>query len=152
MPLPVPAPVDPVALKKIHFYELLCEAERLAVELYREESIALSVLRKNHEPIRFYDGFAHCRAWGKSLDFPTLSQRCIVEVMWEPWQGSSERVVRLPIETILERAGLNPNTPIQKFFRDQKRKRVHPALGYLLHFTKEIGWMGPPESPAPSPS
>lgn len=147
MSLPVPAPASPLAEKKIRYFQVLIEAERLAVELYREESIALSVLRKNHEPIRFYDGFAHCRAWGKSFDFPTLAQRCIIEVMWEPWQGSSERVVKIPIQTILERAGLNQNTPILKFFRDQKRKKINPAVGYLLHFSREVGWMGPPESP-----
>lgn len=119
--------------------------EQLAVELYREESIALSVLRKNHEPVRFYDGFATCRAWGKTLEFPTLSQRLICEVLWEPWQGSSAKVVKLPVSVVLERAGLNPDTPIRKYFRGKRRKGSVDPLGYLIHIDREVIWMGPPK-------
>ena len=130
---------------KIRYYQLLCEAEKLAVEHYKEESIALSVLRKNHEPVRFFDGFASCRAWGRTIEFPTLSQRLINQVLWEPWQGCSNRVVKLPVSTVLERAGLEPNAKIIKYYRNQKRKQVSEAIGYLIHIERELVWMGPPD-------
>lgn len=132
------------AQQRIRYYQILCEAERLAIDLYKEDSVTLTLLRKNHEPVRFYDGFATCRAWGKTLEFHRLSERNICQVLWEPWQGSSTKVVKMPIRTVLKRAKLDGDK-LTKFFRDQKLKRTNEALGWLIHSENGVVWMGPPE-------
>lgn len=133
-----------VAQKKIEYFQTLCKAESLAIELYREESATLTLLRKNHEPVRFFDGYATCRAWGKTLEFHRLSERNICEVLWLPWQGNSEKVVKLPIATVLKKAKLDPDAKIMKYFKDQATKTANPAVGWLIHSDSGLIWMGPP--------
>ena len=147
-----PAPVDEIAAKKIAYFQSLHQLEKTALELYPEESITLAVLRKNHEPVRFFDGFATCRAWGVTLEFPTPSQRWICEVLWTPWQGNSEFVVKMDCQTVLEKAGLSSGGQIEKHFQVKKKIRgkyatkPHEAFGYLIHQHAGVIWMGPPSS------
>jgi hypothetical protein len=135
---------SPLAQKKIDYFNLLRTLEKLAVVLYRKESAVITKLRLSHEPVRFEKGFATCKAWGRIFVFHALSQRVICQELWKPWQGG-ERVIKIPIKTLMERAGYKPKARIVDFFRVGKKRRMHPAVEFLIHFDRELAWMGPPK-------
>ena len=150
--LPVPPASSPDAQKRINYFNKLVELEKESIDLYPEESITLSVLRKNHEPVRFFNGFATCRAWGRTFHFHTASQRWICEVLWQSWQGRSDLLVKIDVDTVLEEAGLKPSNQLEKLFLNQKTRKPHEAMGFLIHQENGVAWMGPPMVQEPAPT